>query len=341
MRSIRNSYLLMTLFIISSTMMFGQQTGTNPTRNGTKIGYPSSSFNSASTTLENSLTEFCSENGWVNGGITAHTLTGGSYTYFNGSTWVSGSTFPVVYITSYEYIEASETIWSQDFTTIYYDKGKVGIGLNVNAVDHEGQLFIGHDAVPLVFKETDQGNDIGSLWRMPLDAKILRFDVSTDGIDFFGADGYKTPLSLSLVDNSTHVGIGTGNPTKTLDVNGDAYFRGKVGIGFPDPGEYKLAVNGTIKAKEVFVSTDGWEDRVFKEGYDAPSIEETEAFIKENGHLPGIPSEKEAIENGVGLLDMQKKLLRKMEEMTLQMIALKKENDTLKNEIENIKTGQQ
>ena len=42
---------------------------------------------------------------------------------------------------------------------------------------------------------------------------------------------------------------------------------GNVGIGTNTPGEYKLAVNGKIKTKEVNVTLEGWSDFVFNEGY--------------------------------------------------------------------------
>ena len=62
-----------------------------------------------------------------------------------------------------------------------------------------------------------------------------------------------------------------------------------------------------------------------------------EDFITENGHLPDIPSAKEVEENGISLGDMDAKLLQKIEELTLYVIELKKENEVLKIENENMK----
>jgi regulator of replication initiation timing len=50
-----------------------------------------------------------------------------------------------------------------------------------------------------------------------------------------------------------------------------------------------------------------------------------------------MPSACEAQENGVDLLEMQVKLLKSLEELTLHVIDLKKENDALKTEIEKLK----
>ena len=110
---------------------------------------------------------------------------------------------------------------------------------------------------------------------------------------------------------------------------------GNVGIGTTNPGTYKLAVNGEIRAKEVIVET-GCSDFVFEEHYALRPLNEVEAFIKANKHLPDIPSEKEVSENGLGLGEMQAKLLRKVEELTLYMIEMKKENQALRQRIVNL-----
>ena len=58
---------------------------------------------------------------------------------------------------------------------------------------------------------------------------------------------------------------------------------------------------------------------------------------KEEGHLPGIPSEAEVKKNGVSVGQMQSKLLQKIEEMTLYVIDLKKDSDLLAKENETLK----
>jgi len=104
---------------------------------------------------------------------------------------------------------------------------------------------------------------------------------------------------------------------------------GNVGIGTNNPNT-KLSVNGDIKAKEVNVTLEGWADFVFKPNYNLRPLSEVEQFIKTNNHLPEIPSEAEVKENGIGLGEMNAKLLQKVEELTLYLIELKKENDSLK-----------
>ncbi|KAB5483627.1 hypothetical protein [Flagellimonas hadalis] len=101
----------------------------------------------------------------------------------------------------------------------------------------------------------------------------------------------------------------------------DSYLLSSLGIGTTDPGTYKLAVKGKIRAEEIKVET-GWADYVFEEGYSLPTLEEVEKHIKEKGHLINIPSAKEVAENGIELGKMNKLLLEKIEELTLYVIEL-------------------
>lgn len=106
---------------------------------------------------------------------------------------------------------------------------------------------------------------------------------------------------------------------------------GKIGIGTALPN-HKLTVIGTVAACEVIVENT-WCDYVFDPEYDLKSLNEVEKFIKENKHLPGIPSEKTVIDKGLNLGDMQKMQMEKIEELTLYMIELNKK--VVQLEVEN------
>ncbi|MEQ9310671.1 MAG: tail fiber protein [Balneolaceae bacterium] len=111
---------------------------------------------------------------------------------------------------------------------------------------------------------------------------------------------------------------------------------GNVGIGTTTP-ESKLAVNGQIRATEVKVLTDvnSVPDYVFESNYNLRTLKETKAYIAENKHLPEIPSAAEIGENGIDLGDMNMRLLKKIEELTLYVIE---QNERLQQlELQNVK----
>lgn len=107
---------------------------------------------------------------------------------------------------------------------------------------------------------------------------------------------------------------------------------GDVGIGTSTPTE-RLTVNGKIKANEIRVDGNGQPDYVFEEGYKISSLKETEQYIKLNKHLPEVPSAAEAAENGIALGEMNKMLLKKIEELTLHLIEKDKQYGELLNDV--------
>jgi len=148
----------------------------------------------------------------------------------------------------------------------------------------------------------------------------------------------KNPLPTNTFPDNGNVGIGTLSPTAKLEVVGTAksdigIFTDQVFIGYSPSGEsnYTLSVDGKIRATEVKVYT-GWADFVFEKEYDLPSLKEVEMYIKEYGHLQNIPSAKEVELNGIEVGEMNKLLLQKIEELTLYVITLNKEIESLKIE---------
>lgn len=105
----------------------------------------------------------------------------------------------------------------------------------------------------------------------------------------------------------------------------------KVGIGVSKP-QYALTVAGEVGARSVNVTSETWSDFVFDDTYKLQSLPDLARFIRDNHHLPEIPSTKEVLENGIDLGKMDQKLLQKIEEITLYMLQQNEQIQKLKSE---------
>lgn len=105
------------------------------------------------------------------------------------------------------------------------------------------------------------------------------------------------------------------------------------------PQGYKLAVAGKIIAEELNVRLQGnWPmpDYVFEGSYELMSLDSLHAYVTKNKHLPEVPSAKDVAENGLDVAAMEGVLLKKVEEMTLYIIELKKRLDEQQAKIEQL-----
>ncbi|WP_440068173.1 hypothetical protein [Tenacibaculum discolor] len=161
--------------------------------------------------------------------------------------------------------------------------------------------------------------------------------------------GTNSPLSSLHVEGTAPIitfkatNLGSGVRFNSIGQNGDLFrFQkdgytkltiknsGSVGIGTSTTGAHRLAVDGSIGAREIKVEANSWSDFVFEKEYNLPTLAEVEKHIKEKGHLQNIPSAKEVEKNGFFLGAMDAKLLQKIEELTLYTIEQEKEIKKLK-----------
>jgi hypothetical protein len=113
---------------------------------------------------------------------------------------------------------------------------------------------------------------------------------------------------------------------------------GNIGIGTTDTRGYKLAIHGKTVTEEVVVKLENsWPDYVFSNNYQLPSLEVVENYIRENKHLPEVPSAEDVQKNGVSLGEMNAILLKKIEELTLHLIRQEKQINALTEEIKILK----
>lgn len=212
---------------------------------------------------------------------------------------------------------------------------RLSVGGNILIANHDNYLQI-VDRLTLQVTNTVSNNytrsSIGqnikwnpttSQWRVDgssfSDFGLVRFE--GDGIGFF------TRAS-------------TGSSYDITDANLNSYRRlyihnnGNVGIGTDNPQGYKLAVNGSA----IFTSAKvklfaNWPDYVFDYSYSLRPLSEVEQYIRQHHHLPEVPSAAEVKEQGLDLGANQAILLKKIEELTLYVIAQQKEIEALKKEL--------
>jgi hypothetical protein len=123
--------------------------------------------------------------------------------------------------------------------------------------------------------------------------------------DYTNAGSYY-PLSFNPLGGN--VSIGAISPSEKLSVDGNIYANGNI------------SANGFITTKKLTVTQLGWSDYVFHKNYKLRRLTSLESFIKQNNHLPEMPSAKEVEENGISVGDTQALLLKKIEELTLYVI---------------------
>ena len=96
---------------------------------------------------------------------------------------------------------------------------------------------------------------------------------------------------------------------------------------------YKLYVEQGIlteKVKVAIKNSKDWYDHVFHKDYPLMPLQVLDQYIKTNKHLPGIQTTEEVMKDGLDLGQMNALLLKKVEELTLYTIQLKKELDETK-----------
>lgn len=141
--------------------------------------------------------------------------------------------------------------------------------------------------------------------------------------------GVQTALAFLGSNSNTDLGLVTNNTTKVTVTAG-----GSVGVGTSVPSSKLHVDGGDIRVSGGSFIDDGTTlnvpDYVFEETYKLMPIDELAKFIREERHLPNVPSAKQIAEGGVNLSQFQMRLLEKIEELTLYTIALKAEIDALK-----------
>jgi hypothetical protein len=237
-------------------------------------------------------------------------------------------------VTSGDQVSVSEAtradFWLAGTGGIYYD-GNVGVhdsapnrDLSVKYSSNQGSLAY-LPAITVANTNTTAGEFSFASFEFSGANEGVIGQFFADGSGFFMGG---TPNVYFRATTDSPMLLGTNNTVRMVISN-----TGNVGIGLGTTmPSNALDVFGTVRCKELIV-TNTWADFVFKDNYKLPALNEVEDFISKNKHLPGIPSEMEVKKKGVSVGSISSKLLQKIEELTLYVIGLKKENDLLKGQI--------
>lgn len=177
---------------------------------------------------------------------------------------------------------------------------------------------------------------------------------STSGV-YLGAMAWNTALYAlnGYIDavRVTRNALWTGNfipPTTAAPVapaswevsdDNDLVTQAHVRIG-TSTGQSDLAVNGQITAREVVVTDAGWADFVFDDNYVLPDLGSVEAYVARHRHLPGIPASSDIAASGISVSEMFRHQMAKIEELTLYIIALEKQQKALQARVRILSSEQ-
>lgn len=194
--------------------------------------------------------------------------------------------------------------------------GHVGIGTNI-PTDGRIEIETGGGLYPFISLDTWASGNAGFI-----------FQEANSTLAWIWRSGFNDRMYFSNSAGSTR-------PDITIASDG------RVGIGTASPATgYALSIEGKAVCTEVLVeAVANWPDYVFGEDYQLMSLQELESSIKQNNHLPGLPSAAEVEENGVLLGEMQKKLLEKVEELTLYTIEQDKKIAELQKNFEELQNS--
>jgi hypothetical protein len=190
------------------------------------------------------------------------------------------------------------------------------------------------DAVsnPSVFAiKIDQSQNIG-----PVMTSFKGLSMNTTGNVGIGVESPTARLEVrsggtSATSNVLLVSNSAGSSLLTVREGGKVLI-GPSTVSSGTHADFRLSVDGKVVAKSFVATMTGWADYVFEPSYQLMPLDSLEAYITEHRHLPGVPTTQQVTSQGVDVTETMVTLLRKVEELTLYVLELKRENATLRRE---------
>jgi hypothetical protein len=265
------------------------------------------------------------------------------------------------FIVSGNLVSKGNLIFAGDKTISYYPAGNGRGDMFLFGTPSSGRIGIPPPiADPCLFPSTTINGFSGVLCAYgtsanggAINALTMGFDGANGVIDMAGTT--TLPAGPGLLINyycgkDVYMCTGAGaNTTQTGNVNicNGPNSKGGVFLGITHIGpqilstgphiDAVLTVSGKMVVKSCYVTLDNWADYVFDSGYKLPKLVEVEKYYLKNKHLEEIPTEKEIKEKGVDVAEMNRLLLKKVEELTLYIVEQQKQIDNTQQGIKELK----
>lgn len=187
---------------------------------------------------------------------------------------------------------------------------------------------------------TPAGN-VGIGTSAPANKLQVNGNMGLNGVIYMsGGTLYSDANNMASLHNGGFVWANAANSANKmiLSSTGNLVLYGNMDIG-TTLNKRDLNVNGNIKTRKVTVTQTNWPDYVFDSSYQLRPLSQVEQFLKENKHLPEVPSAATIEKEGLNMGDNQAVLLKKIEELTLYIIEQHKEMQEMKKEIKALKNA--
>ncbi|EAY29521.1 hypothetical protein [Microscilla marina] len=174
---------------------------------------------------------------------------------------------------------------------------------------------------PLVVNGTAKTNTFITNW--------VTKNVREGHLTLGGYPGAPSSAGMYLLGNGK-VGVGTTNPEAKLHIAGD--MKAIKGTFSGD-----LSASNVI-ANRIRLNVGTFPDYVFAKDYDLMPLEQVEAYIKANQHLPKVPTAAKVIKEGMNVGQINILLMEKVEELTLHLIEQNKQMKAMQQRLQKLES---